>query len=240
MIGVFMSLITSEQKRVIDSVLSINETGKLPSPTAYSTVTILKDGAGISYGKHQSTDRSGSLDAIVMRYLDLNGSLENSFLPYMAKLSANFSSKVDPSNPPADVKALMKLLSDAGKDPIMQRAQDEIFDEQYWVPCLQRGAAMKLVLPFSYLALYDTCIHSGPGRIDALRKVFSERPPATGGDEKAWTIAFLNARYAWLKSYPNPLVQRSAERVTAILKIASAGNWNLETPLTYRFGVVIP
>ncbi len=232
--------ITKEQKRVIDSVLSINETGKLPSATAYSTVTILRDGAGISYGKHQSTDRSGSLDAIVMRYLDLNGSMASSFDPYLAKLNANFTTKVDPANPPADVKALMKLLADAGKDPLMQRAQDEIFDENYWLPVVNRCQAMKLVLPFTYLALYDTCIHSGPGRIDSLRKVFPERPPATGGDEKAWVRAFLNSRYSWLKNYPNPLVQRSAERVTAILKIAAADNWTLATPLTYRFGVVIP
>ena len=235
-----MPVVTPDQKRFIDSVLSINETGKLPSATAYSTVTILKDGAGISYGKHQSTDRSGSLDAIVMRYLDLNGSLASKFDPYLSSLNANFSSKVDPSNPPADVKALMKLLSDAGKDPLMQRAQDEIFDEQYWIPSVHRGQAMKLNLPLSYLALYDTCIHSGPGRIDALRKVFPEVPPASGGDEKSWTKAFLNARYSWLKSYPNTLVQRSADRVTAILKIAAADNWDLKTPYVYRFNVTIP
>ena len=232
--------ITSDQKRVIDSVLSINETGKLPSPTAYSTVTILKDGAGISYGKHQSTDRSGSLDAIVMRYMDLNGTLSSKLDPYLSKLTANFSAKVDPSNPPSDVKALMKLLSDAGRDPLMQQAQDEIFDEQYWVPALNKGKAMKLELALSYLALYDTCIHSGPSRIDALRKNFPEVPPASGGDEKAWTRAFLNARYAWLRAYPNPLVQRSADRVTAILKIAASDNWELKTPFVYRFNVTIP
>jgi chitosanase len=235
-----MSLITQDQKKVIDSVLSINETGKLPSPTAYSTVTILKDGAGISYGKHQSTDRSGSLDAIIMRYLDLDGAMASSFDPYIAKLSANFSSKVDPVNPPSDVKALMKLLADSGKDPLMQRAQDEIFDEQYWNPAVLKGQAMKLVLPLSYLALYDTSIHSGPGRIDALRKVFPERPPVTGGDEKAWTKAFLKARYTWLRSSSNTLVQRSADRVTAILKIADNDNWTLKTPFVYRFGVTIP
>lgn len=232
--------LSATQKRVIDSVLSINETGKLPSPTAYSTVTVLADGAGISYGKHQSTDRSGSLDAIVMRYLDLGGAHSDKFDKFLPKLTANFSSKVDPKNPPAEVKELMQLLSLAGKDPLMQQAQDQVFEELYWVPVLQRGTAMKLTLPFTYLALYDTSIHSGPGRIDSLRKVFPERPPATGGEEKAWAKAFLNARYSWLKAYPNPLVQRSAERVTAILKVAAADNWNLDTPLTYRFGIVIP
>lgn len=233
-------MISEQQKKVIDSVLSINETGKLPTPNAYSTVTILKDGAGISYGKHQSTDRSGSLDAIVMRYLDLNGALASKFDPFLPKLSANFTTKVNPSSPPADVKALMNLLAEAGKDPLMQQAQDQVFDEMYWVPSVQKGTAMKVVLPLTYLALYDTCIHSGPGRIDALRKLFPQTPPASGGQEKSWTKAFLIARHTWLKSNSNPLVQSSADRVTAILKIVSADNWELKTPFTYRFGVVIP
>lgn len=235
-----MGSVTSAQKRVIDSVLSINETGKLPSATAYSTVTVLSDGAGISYGKHQSTDRSGSLDAIVLRYLDLGGAMSDKFRPFLKDLDANFSTAVDPKNPPQHVKDLMNLLAEAGKDPVMQRAQDEVFDENYWVPAEQRGQAMKLVTPLAYLALYDTCIHSGPSRIDALRKVFPERAPATGGDETAWVRAFLNARFNWLKANSNPLVQRSADRVTAILKIADSGNWNLQTPFVYRFNVTIP
>lgn len=232
--------VTANQKRVIDSVLSINETGKLPTPGAYSTVTVLADGAGISYGKHQSTDRSGSLDSIVLRYLDKQGALSDRLRPFLADLNANFSAKVDPKNPPQAVKDLMTVLVEAGKDPLMQQAQDEIFDEQYWLPCVQRGAAMKLVTPLAYLALYDTCIHSGPGRIDTLRKAFKEKPPATGGDEKAWVRAFLNARATWLKNHSNPIVQKTADRVTAILKIADAGNWDLVTPFKYRFNITIP
>jgi len=235
-----MGVVTPNQKRVIDSVLSINETGKLPSATAYSTVTVLADGAGISYGKHQSTDRSNSLDAIVLRYLDLGGPMADQFRPYLKDLDTNFSTKVDPKNPSGPVKSLMALLAEAGKDPLMQRAQDEVFDENYWVPAEQRGQAMKLGTPLAYLALYDTCIHSGPGRIDALRKNFAERPPATGGGEQAWVRAFLNARFTWLKANSNPLVVKSADRVTAILKIADSGNWDLKTPFVYRFGVTIP
>ena len=232
--------VSPEQKRIINACLSINETGKLPSPQAYSTVTVLSDGAGISYGIHQSTDRSGSLDAIVMRYIDLGGSMANQFKPFLADLSANFSIAVDPKNLPQHVKDLENLLATAGKDPVMQKAQDQVFDENYWVPAVQRGVAMNLTSALAYLALYDTCIHSGPSRIDALRKSFPERAPSTGGDEHAWVVAFLNARYNWLKANSNPLVQKSADRVTAILKIAQAGNWTLATPFVYRFGVTIP
>lgn len=236
---------TTEQKRVINSIVSINETGKLPTPAAYSTVTVLTDGAGISYGIHQSTDRSDSLDAIVMRYIDLNGPLADRLKPYLPQLEADFSSKVDPKNPPGAVRDLMAILAEAGKDPVMQRAQDDVFYENYWTPAVQKCVAMKLVMPLSYLAVYDTCIHSGPGRVDSLRKVFPQSPPSGGGDEKGWTRAFLIARRNWLANFTSPdaakqaLVRRTAGRVEAILKIVDAGNWALQTPLTYR-GVTVP
>ena len=56
---------TPAQKHVIDCVLSIFETGRVPTSASYSTCSILADGAGISYGKHQCTDKSGSLDLVV-------------------------------------------------------------------------------------------------------------------------------------------------------------------------------
>ena len=232
--------VTPEQKRVIDSVLSINETGKLPSPATYATVTVLSDGAGISYGKHQSTDGSGSLDAIIFRYIDLGGSLADQMKPFLDDLKADFSTKVDPHNLPQEVIDLMDLLAQAGSDPVMQQAQDQIFDENYWTPAVQRCEAMGLTTALAHLAVYDTCIHSGPSRVDSLRRNFPEASPATGGEEHAWVRAFLNARHAWLVSNPNPLVVKSADRVTAILKIADSENWDLVTPFLYRFGITIP
>jgi len=52
-------MITAPQKHAIDCIISIFETGRVPTAAAYATCTILPDGAGISYGKHQSTDRAG-------------------------------------------------------------------------------------------------------------------------------------------------------------------------------------
>ena len=39
--------VTEQQKRVINNVLCIFETGRLPSRESYSTCYILNDGAGI-------------------------------------------------------------------------------------------------------------------------------------------------------------------------------------------------
>lgn len=231
-------MITAAQKATIDAVVSLHETGKLPSPAAYSTVIILPDGGGISYGKHQSTDHSGSLDAIVMRYIDLGGALATQMLPYLALLKADFSTKVDPKNPPANVAALEALLAKAGAEAKMQMAQDQVFDEGYWTPTLQKCAAMGLTTALAHLVVYDTCIQSGPGRVDSLRQNFPERPPATGGSEQAWVKAFVTARKAWLLSSSNPIVRQSVYRCDALLGLVSAGNWNLVTPFVYR-GVTV-
>jgi chitosanase len=230
-------MITSSQKHIIDAIVSIHETGKLPTAAAYSTITVLSDGAGISYGKHQSTDKSGSLDAILHRYCDKGGCLTNQIKPFFDLLAANESTKVDPKNLPAWVRTLKTLLAEAGKDPVMQAAQDEVFDENYWIPATQKCAAMGLVTALSHLAVYDTIIHSGPTRVDRLRSAFAEVPPARGGGEQAWVLAFLQARKKWLQSNSNPLVVNSAYRVDAMLKLPP--NWELTPPFTYR-NVYVP
>lgn len=227
-------MISPAQKHVIDAILSLNETGKLPSTAAYSTVTVLSDGAGISYGKHQSTDRSGSLDAIIHRYCDKGGPLAAKLTPFFDELAANESAKVNPKALPPWVKDLKVLLAEAGRDPLMQAAQDEVFDENYWTPAVQKCSAMGLVTALAHLAVYDTCIQSGAGRVDALRNTFAAVPPSRGGDGKVWVKAFVEARRKWLQSSTNPLVVKSAYRCDAILGLVSAGNWNLDTPLTYR------
>lgn len=232
-------MVTPEQRRVIDAVVAINETGKLPSPAAYATVTVLSDGAGISYGKHQSTDRSNSLDLVVKRYIALGGAEAVALSAYVPRLEANETAAVDPKKLPQWVLELMGVLAKAGGDPVMQRAQDEVFDENYWRPAETRCHDMGLVTALAHLALYDVAIHSGPGRIDTLRKVFAARPPATGGEETQWTMAFLKARADWLRGHSNPLVQKTVDRVVALQKLGEEGRWDLATPLKYRFGLTI-
>lgn len=224
--------VDKETKRVIDICVSIHETGKLPSVSAYSTVTVLRDGGGISYGKHQSTDHSGSLDAIVHRYCDKGGTLAGKLVPYFDELGRDDSTKVDPGNLPQWVKDFKELLKEAGKDPVMQVSQDEVFDEGYWKPAVLKCEAMGLVSGLSYLAVYDTCIQSGPGRVDILRNKFAAVPPARGGDELVWVKAFLKARRDWLLSSSNVLVRNSVYRVDAMLGLV--GNVGLVVPFTYR------
>lgn len=226
---------TPEQKHAIDCVLAIFETGRVPTAASYSTCTVLKDGAGISYGKHQCTDKAGSLDLVCKKYIELGGVHAAELEKYMGYLATNESAKVDPKGPfPAWLTSLINLLKTAGADPIMQQAQDFVFDANYFMPAVNHAKDIGLTTALGLLAIYDTCIHSGPGRVATHRAAFPEKSPKNGGDEKAWVKAYLNARRAWLAGNSNPIVQKTVYRQDAILDLIKADNWDLKLPFSVR------
>lgn len=224
---------TPEQRRVIDYVLSVFETGKVPTAESYSTCTILADGAGISYGKHQCTDRAGSLDAVVKAYILKGGRYSEELRSFVPLLESNFSTGAAPGGPwPPQVRGLVDILKEAGADPAMQKAQDEVFDRDYFLPAVSHARNIGLTQALSLLVVYDTCIHSGPRGVDTIRVRFPEPSPAKGGDEGAWVSAYLGARRAWLAGNSNPVVQRTVYRIDALSDLVRSGNWSLTTPFT--------
>lgn len=225
--------ISKTEKDVCQAIIQIFETGKLTG--GYGTVALLTDGAGISYGKHQATDRSNSLDTILYKYIDRGGRYGSLIEPYLDELQGNLTAKIDPKNPPDWVVDLINVLQEAGDlDPLMAEVQDEAFDEMYWRPAERQCLDMKLEFPLSYAVVYDSCIHSGPLGVSRIRKLFSEVPPARGGDEKLWAEAYVRARRAWLAANSNSLVRKTVYRMDAFLQIMKQGNWELKTPLVVR------
>jgi chitosanase len=228
--------VTPDQKRAIDSIISIFETGRLATPAAYSTCTVLRDGAGISYGKHQATDKSGSLDLVCKKYIELGGVHAGKLQKYMPYLATNETSKVDTSKAyPMWMAELIALLKTAGTDPVMHRAQDEVFDANYWLPAVNICAEAKLVTPLAHAVVYDGLIHGG---FQVVRNRFAAVPPAKGGDEKTWVKEYLKARRAWLMASANELLRRTVYRQDVFEALIAADNWNLTLPLTVR-GVIV-
>lgn len=232
--------VTPSQRYAIDCILAIFETGRIPSSASYSTCTILKDGAGISYGKHQCTDRAGSLDAVVKKYIELGGSYAETLKVFLPYLAANKSCAENPSGPwSVETQSLVNLLKTAGQDPLMQKAQDEVFDRDYWLPAVNICKEAGLVTALAHAVVYDTCIHSGPGGVANIRRRFPASPPAKGGDEKQWVSQYLQAREEWLKASANELVRKTTYRMDAFQVLVANGNWELTLPLVIR-GVTIP
>jgi chitosanase len=228
--------ITPQQKHVIDCVLSIFETGRIPTTASYSTCSILDDGAGISYGKHQCTDKAGSLDLVCKKYIELGGQQAEALKQYMNYLATNESSKFGSRREtyPTWLISLINLLKSAGSDLKMQQAQDEVFDKVYWAPAVNHANNIGLKTALGHLIVYDSTIHSGANGVTIIRNLFSQKSPANGGDEKEWCLAYINARRNWLLSNPNDLVKRTVYRMDALKAIADSNNWDLNTPIVVR------
>lgn len=232
--------ITPAQKYAVDCIVSIFETGRIPTAAAYATCTILPDGAGISYGKHQCTDKAGSLDAVVKRYIELGGQHAAAFRGMLPYFASNKSTTEPPRGPwSAETTAAVNLLKQAAADPKMHQAQDEVFDANYWAPAVNACASMGLKSALAHAVIYDTCIHSGPGMVTNMRNRFAAVPPAKGGDEKEFIKQYCQARETWLASSSNELVRRTVYRMDAFQALIAEGNWDLRLPLAVR-GVVIP
>jgi chitosanase len=211
--------LTKEQKSVIKRVINVFETGTADGD--YGSISIYHDGPHdirqITYGRSQTTEY-GNLRALVDMYVNAGGT-------YSSQLS-KFADKVG-STPLTDDTEFKDLLRNAGrKDPIMQKTQDEFFDKKYFVPAMKWADDNEFILPLSMLVIYDSFIHSG-SILWIIRQRFSENTPGSGGNEKAWTTAYVRERNAWLKSHPRPAVQASSYRTATLGKEISKGNWDL-------------
>lgn len=215
-----------DRKRIIKAVLSLVETGTVHAN--YGAVTVLDDGAGITYGAHQSTDGGeSSLDKIVSLYVDINGEYAEDLRPYLVRLRADATTTSTPGAIEPWVAELMALLALAGNDPIMGAAQEAIFEEHYWKPAAEQAEAMGLVDALPWLACYDSTIHSGRGGIARVRRRFAELPPSRGGCERAWTRAYLRERRAMLVEIG---LEWTTYRIDILDALEEAGNWDLATP----------
>lgn len=226
-----------------DAVVSIFETGHLPSPAAYATATVLPDGAGISYGRAQAT--RGTLTAILDAYALAAGS-------YAAEIRRVLGAHRiedayvfhDEAGAAPWVRELLAVLRSAGGDTVMRAAQDDVFSRMFFQPASAYASGIGLREPLSILALYDTAVHSGIGRIGALRPAFPALPPVRGGAERTWTSQFLEARRRWLETFLSAdaarqrIVRSTVYRVDALLALVREERWSLARPLTVR-GITI-
>lgn len=220
-------------------IISVFETGKAQG--AYDTCVVLPDHAGITFGRHQTTDASDGLDRVVYRYIDLGGVYGDKLRPFLDELDNDLTTQLKNTALPEWCLNLISWLRvSAQKDPMMKQAQDEVFASMYWEPAVTMCKEMGLKSPLAHAVIYDTCVHSGPGGVTKIRKLFPEVPPVRGGDEREWVTAYVRARRAWLASFQGKspahtsLVRKTVYRMDAFLELIKLGNWDLATPFVVR------
>lgn len=212
--------LTAGQKRIIEQVVNVFETGE-PDGN-YSSIAIFHDGPHdirqITYGRSQTTEY-GNLREVVRRYVAADGIYSEDLAPYAEKVG---------SIPLTDDTKFKDLLRKAGReDAVMRNTQDTFFDERYFKPAIKWATDHSFELPLSALVIYDSYIHSGR-ILWVIRQMFPESPPSLGGDEKKWTTQYVNARHRWLSKHPREIVRKTVYRTQCFKNEIRRDNWRLD------------
>lgn len=213
-------ILNKSQKSVIERVINVFETG---SPAGnYAAIAIFHDGPNkirqITYGRSQTTEY-GNLRELVQNYANAGGTFSAALKPFVNKIG---------KTPLTDDATFKELLHKAGEqDPVMKSTQDAFFEARYFRPAQTWADQQGFHLPLSMLVIYDSFIHSGSIRPD-IRQMFPESPPSRGGDERAWTTAYVNARHKYLANNPNPQVRPTVYRTQCFKEQIQKNNWNLD------------
>jgi chitosanase len=218
------------QKQTIQAIVNVFETGKAVGD--YGRVTLLAGDAGhLTYGRSQTTLASGNLALLISEYCNAPGPPEQAaaLSPFLARLDArDLSLDTD-----AGFRA---LLGDAGRDPAMQRVQDEFFDRLYWFPALRFTQELGIATALGTAVVYDSLVHGAWVKLRDRTTARFGAPASTG--EREWVGQYVALRREWLATHTNPLLRRCVYRMDAFLSLITAGNWDLVLPLTVH-GVLI-
>lgn len=221
-----MSNISDPQKALIESIINVFETGSKKGD--YSNVSYYHDGPDhclqITYGRSQTTEYS-HLPALLNDFITKWKLLHPVELPGWFQVIQQQTPKLTKSD--LDAEGLMRALRFAGNDPLMQKCQDSLFENQYWIPAEKWFCVNGFTKPLSMLVIYDSFIHSG-GILNFLRNRFVDMPPIKGGDENKWIQHYCEARFDWLNSNSSQLLRNTAKRAATWLKLISANNWSLD------------
>jgi chitosanase len=211
--------LSKAQRSLIERVINAFETSKADGD--YGKIVTLPDGPHkmrqITYGRSQTTEY-GNLRELVQRYVDAGGTFSKQLRPYVDRIKRE---------PLVNDTTFKQLLRDAGsKDPVMKTVQDKFFEDRYFKPAMKWASERGFTLPLSALVIYDSFIHSG-GILSFLRSRFPEKPPAFGGDEKAWTTAYVKARDNWLRKHSDALLRNTKYRTFCFDCEIQRNNWDL-------------
>jgi chitosanase len=228
-------MLTELQKRTIQSVVNVFETGTPAG--SYANITVAPGDPGhLTYGRSQTTLASGNLAILVKSYCDSPGAAHAGDLrAYLPRLAAR-DSALD-----ADAR-LHALLREAAADDAMRRAQDEFFDHAYWDPAIRAAQGLSIQMPLGTGVVYDSFIHGAWVRLRDATLARLGLPAVAGSpaalarsasatDERAWVREYIALRRDWLATHPNSLLRRAVYRMDTFRALADAGNWDLALPL---------
>ncbi len=175
-----LSPTTQYEKDIQDTTIGTGGTAKLTPEIApiaklvrsnevrndnYAQTEILKDGAGISFGGYQLTEKGGNLYYFLKKYA-------NTKTPYQSEAKKYLSQFSSPTNFKGNKKEFMRWLRKIGNTKEAKEAQDVTFIEKYYRPALKLANKKGIKDPKAIAHIIDHTLNadsSGANRM--LKKV---------------------------------------------------------------------
>jgi len=223
-------MLTELQKRTIQAIVNIFETGQPAGDFARVTVAP-SDPGRLSFGRSQASLASGNLFRLAGEYCADPAALH-------ARELSSYLPRLEARDPGLDSDArLLSLLRLTGADPAMHRAQDAIFDRVYWDPAVLAAQALGIETALGSGVVYDSMIHGGWVRIrNGTAASFGRQPsapflPQGMAFEREWITRYIGLRRDWLALHSNPLLRLTTYRMDTFAALVRAGNWDLTLPI---------
>jgi len=226
---------TEEQRLIADQIISVFENDTPVIQYAYAEN--LNDGRGITAGRAGFTSATGDMLEVVDLYTQLVPDNPLAvYLPRLRELAAEESGSTE------GLEDLETAWQTAADDTVFQGVQDDVVDEEYYLPAVEHTKELGISYPLSLLNIYDACIQHGDGDDpDGLPAIISRTTEEVGGtpddgvDESDWLQAFMDIRRSVLL---DPSDQESQEawsesvgRVDTLVEIFESGNLTLTPPI---------
>lgn len=224
-----------DQKRRAEQITSVFENDTLELQYAY--VEALDDGRGYTAGRAGFTSGTGDLLLVVERYTQLVPGTELAgFLPRLRVLAETGSDSIE------GLDGLPEAWARAADDARFRTVQDQVVDQEYYQPAVERWRDTGLVSALSLAAIYDAIIQHGEGDDpDGLPAMMERAARMAGGEvadgisEAVWLDAFLTVRRNTLAHAFDPATREEwadgADRVDPFRALLDEGNFDLDGPI---------
>jgi chitosanase len=214
------------KKDVAMQLVSAAENSSLDWRAQFSYIEDIGDGRGYTAGIIGFCSGTGDMLELVEAYTRTKpGNVLAGYLPALRAVNGSDShAGLDPY--------FSRDWRTAAADPVFRAAQEAERDRVYFNPSVRDGRndGVRALGQFAY---YDAAVMHGYEGMRAIRAraLARAKPPAQGGDERAWLHAFLDERVAEMRKEP---AHSDTSRVdTAQRVFLNNGNFDLNTPLVF-------
>lgn len=228
-----VSLKDADKKEIAMELVSSAENSSLKWRDQYAYIEDIKDGRGYTAGIIGFCSGTGDMLTLVQTYTKAEAdNVLAKFLPALEKVNGSESHEGLGAE-------FEQAWQEAAKDPLFQKAQDEIRDTIYFEPAVEQAEKDGLS-PLGQFIYYDAMVMHGPGdgsvpleesfpgiRESALKQA---KAPAEGGEEQVFLTSFLTERGKVMELED---AHEDLSRVVAQRQFLKENNLNLTPPLKW-------